>query len=214
MNVESRGLWETEYGSTANTSNDLSKVLIGALAGAALGSLIGGAFTQKGIEIRSRASTGSKNIVNNVKNKVSNMAGTIADKYEATKENAADLIEKGKQKVGMSSENDAYTTNAIYTGTAEADETGPGSKILLGVLIVSVASTIVLSFATEKGNETRKRVAKGSKNIANNLKDKVTNVAGDIAKGVSNTYQAAKEGAVDLLEKEKQKNNYHQEVLL
>lgn len=141
------------------------------------------------------------------------MTGAVADKYEAAKEGAADLIEKGKQKVGMSSGNTAYRGSTAYGGStayrsaADTDETGSGSKILLGALIASVAGTIVWSFATEKGNETRRRIAKGSKNVASNLKEKVSDVAGGIADGVSQAYEAAKEGAEDLIEQQKQRLN-------
>jgi gas vesicle protein len=214
MNLESRDLSGNYYGSTTSTdTNDLSKVVIGALAGAALGSLVAGAFTQKGIEIRNRVGEGSKNIANNLKDKVSDMTGAIADKYEAAKEGAADLIEKGKQKVGMSRATTAdtatigYKASNAYMDSDYTEETGQGSKILLGALIVSVAGTIVWSFATEKGNETRRRVAKGSRNMASNIKEKVSDVASGIADGVSDAYQSAKQGAEDLLEQQKQRLN-------
>ncbi len=206
MYSESKELSDYPYrDTTSGDSKDLSKVLIGALAGAAAGSLIGGLFTEKGIEARNRVSEGSKNIANNLKDKVSGIKEGIADKYEAAKEGAADLIEKGKQKVGISPRSTAYKSTA-YTdenGTAYTAEKGTGSKVLLGALAVSVAGLVVWSFATEKGKETRKRVGKGSKNIANNLKDKFT----DIKEGIADTYEAAKEGAVDLLEKGKQQAN-------
>ncbi len=198
MYSESKELSDYPYrDTTSGDSKDLSKVLIGALAGAAAGSLIGGLFTEKGIEARNRVSEGSKNIANNLKDKVSGIKEGIADKYEAAKEGAADLIEKGKQKVGISPRSTAYKS------TAYTDEKGTGSKVLLGALAVSVAGLVVWSFATEKGKETRKRVGKGSKNIANNLKDKFT----DIKEGIADTYEAAKEGAADLLEKGKQQAN-------
>lgn len=215
MNTESRELSGANYEDASSThTNDVSKVLIGALAGAAVGSLIMGSFTQKGIEIRNHIGEGSKNMANNLKDRISDMAATISDKIEDLKESAADLIEKGKQKVGISSGNNDYTGNPSYMGTTayssdavEVDDSGPGSKILLGALIVSVAGTLVWSFATEKGNETRRRIARGSRNMASNFKDKVSNVAGDIADGISNVYESAKEGAVDLLEQQKQKSN-------
>jgi len=207
MDMETKGLSDAGYRDTTSTgSNDLSKVLIGALAGAAAGSLIAGLFTEKGIEVRSRVGESSRNMANNLKDKASTMTENIAgkvseisdsivDKYQATKEGAADLIEKGKQKVGMSS------GNTDYKSTTALDEKESGSKILLGALIVSVASTIVWSFATEKGNQTRKRIAEGSKDMAATLKDK----ASVLADGIADTYEAAKEGATDLLEKEKQR---------
>lgn len=198
MYSESKEFYGTDYrGKTTGNSKDLTKVLIGALAGAAAGSLIGGLFTEKGIEARHRVSEGSKNIANNLKDKVSDIKEGIADKYEAAKEGAADLIEKGKQKVGIS------PRSAAYKSTAYADEKGTGSKVLLGALAASVAGAVIWSFATEKGKETRNRLGEGSKNIANNLKDKFS----DIKEGIADTYEAAKEGAADLLEKGKQQAN-------
>lgn len=183
------------YKSTASgNSNDLSKLLIGALAGAAAGSIIAGLFTEKGIEARRHVSESSKNMAKNVKEKVADITEDIADKYEAAKEGAADLIEKGKQKVGILRDNTSYKGSA-YTNTKDT-----GLKVVLGALAVSVAGSIIWSFATEKGIETRKNLGKGSKKIANNLKDKFSDIAG----GIAETYETAKEGAVDLLEKGKQ----------
>lgn len=195
MYLESKELSGASYrDATGGDPKDLSKVLIGALAGAVAGSIIAALFTEKGIEARQRVSEGSKNIANNLKDKVSDITEGIADKYEAAKESAANLIEKGKQKVGISPDNPAYND------TANADANGTGSKILLGALAVSVAGSIVWSFVSEKGIETRKRLGKGSKDIANNLKENFSN----IADGIADTYEAAKEGAVDLIEKGKQ----------
>ncbi len=206
MNIESQGLpGATISGATGAGSNDVSKILIGALAGAAAGALIGSLFTKKGVEIRNRVGEGSRSIANNIKEKVSDITSGISDKFQSTKEGAADLIEKGKQKLGMSDSNTAHTAETAYNGSVEADESHPGGKILLGAIIVSVASTIVWSFATDKGNETRRRVFEGSKNITNNLKEKVSEIATGIKDGIVNTYEAAKEGAVDLLENEKQR---------
>jgi hypothetical protein len=106
MNSESTGYSNTsyyDYDDTTNKPNDLSKLLIGALAGAVVGSLVGGAFTQKGIEIRNKVGESGRNMASNVKDKFSDIKEGIADKYEAAKDGAADLIEKGKQKVGISS---------------------------------------------------------------------------------------------------------------
>jgi gas vesicle protein len=207
MNIQSRDLSGGTYRSTTgdnpnrsttgNNSNDLSKVLIGALAGAAVGSIIGVLFTEKGIEARKRVSEGSKNMAKNLKEKVSDITEGLADKYEAAKESAADLIERGKQKVGMSPDYKAY--KGIESTGAKVTPT----KVLLGALAVSLAGTIIWSFASEKGIKTRKRLGKGSKNMANNLKDKVSN----IADGIADTYEAAKEGVADLLEKRKQQND-------
>ena len=205
MSTESNELSGAAYRYTTSTdSKDLSKVLFGALAGAAAGSIIGVLFTEKGIETRKRVGEGSRNIANNlkdkvadIKDKVADIKENIADKYAATKEGAADLIEKGKQKVGMSS------GNAGYKSSTGNDSKHTGSKVLIGALAASVAGTVIWGFATEKGNETRKRLGKGSKNVASNLKEKLSNIADEVA----DTYQAAKEGAADLVEKTKQQNN-------
>lgn len=220
MNSKTKGLSGADYWSNTSTdSKDLSKVLFGALAGAAAGSIVGVLFTEKGIETRKRLGEGSRNIANNlkdkvsdkvsdikdkvsgkvsdIKDKVSDIKDNIADKYAATKENAANLIEKGKQKVGMSSGNTAYR------GTAEADEEDSGSNVIIGALVAAVAGAVIWGFATEKGNETRKRIGKSSKDLASNLKEKLSDIADDVA----DKYQAAKEGAADLVERAKQQQN-------
>lgn len=198
METESKGLSGATYRQTTSTkSKDLSKVLFGALAGAAAGSIVGVLFTEKGIETRKRLGESSRNMASNLKDKVSDITEGIADKYAATKEGAANLIEKGKQKVGMSSGNVGYKSS---NGTSSKQT---GSKVLIGALAASVAGTVIWGFATEKGNETRKRLGKGSKNIASNLKEKLSNIADEVA----DKYQAAKEGAADLVEKTKQQNN-------
>jgi len=190
---------------TETNRSDFSKVLIGALAGVVVGSLVGGAFTEKGKEVRSRAASSTSGFANNLKDRISDMTGSVAKKYQAAKDGAADLIDKGKQKVGIGSSGFNHNGNTDYTSNSDENWNPSGSEILLGALIVSAASTIVWSFATEKGNQTRNRIAQGSKNIANNLKDRVSNVAGNIADGISSTYQAAKEGAVTLLDTEQSK---------
>jgi gas vesicle protein len=206
MNADTRGLSYTNYVDNTETKrSDFSKVLIGALAGVVVGSLVGGAFTQKGKEVRSRASSSTSRFANNLKDRISDMTGSVAKKYQAAKDGAADLIDKGKQKVGIGSSGFNDNGNTDYTSNSDKNWNPSGSEILLGALIVSAASTIVWSFATEKGNQTRNRIAQGSKNIANNLKDRVSNVAGNIADGISSTYQAAKEGAVTLLDTEQSK---------
>lgn len=195
MNSKSNELTGAAHKSTASgNSRDLSKVLLGALAGAAAGSIIGSLFTEKGIEIRMRVSEVSKNMANNFKDKATDITEGIADKYEAAKESAADLIKKGKQKVSI------FSRNTAHKSTMSAGAKGTGFKVVLGASAASVAGLIIWSFAAEKGIETRKRLGKGSKKMANNLKGKFTN----IADGIADTYEAAKEGAEDLIEKGRQ----------
>ena len=217
MNTRSGEMSGFGYEETENTgSKDLYKVLIGALAGAAVGSLVTGLFTQKGIEIRHRVGEGSNNMASNFKDKVSDISEVVADKYEsakevvadkygAVKEGAADLIEKGKEKIGMSQRSNAYSSNTAYTDTTETDKSGSGSQILLGAIILSVAGTLVWSFATEKGSETRRRIAESSKDMAGNLKDQVSTAASDIKDVLANVYESAKEGATDLMEQGEQR---------
>lgn len=196
MNLKSKELTKTANKSTASVNaKDVTKVITGALAGAAAGSVIAAVFTEKGMEVRTRVSESSKNMANNLKHKVSDVTENIAGKYEAAKESAADLIKKGKQKVGMSPRKTAHKSSA------GAGTKGTGLKVLSGALAASIAGIIIWSFAAKKGVETRKRLGKGSKNMADNLKDKFTN----LADGIADTYEAAKEGAEDLIEKGKQK---------
>src|SRR5215210_8448260 len=82
MSTESKGLSGAAYRETTSTdSKDLSKVLFGALAGAAAGSIIGVLFTEKGIETRKRLGEGTRNMASNLKDKVSDITAGIADKY-------------------------------------------------------------------------------------------------------------------------------------
>ena len=199
MGKKFKGVSSADYRNNKSAgSQDISKLLLGALAGAAAGSLIAGLFTEKGIETRKRIGKSSSNIANNVKDKVSDITHGIADKFQATKESAADLIEKGKRKVGMSSEDASYEAT-----TSAATSKGKGSKVLLSALAVSVGGTLLWSFTTQKGIETRKRLGNSSKNLASNLKDKVSGIADTVAE----KYETAKEGAMDLLEKDQQKGN-------
>ncbi len=212
MNYDSRDFDDDYYG-TSYTDNkkDANKIIIGALAGAAVGSLVAGAFTPKGVEIRHRAAQGGRKIANNLKHKVADVKDAVVNKFESVKEGATNLIEKGKQKVGMSASRTSYggrpayassagyTTNQLYT--TQGTSNGTGKKVLLGALIASIAGTVIWSFATEKGKDTRKRLVKGSKNMASNLKEKASHVKEVLA----DTYEAAKEGANDLIAQEQQR---------
>jgi gas vesicle protein len=214
MNTESRVLYGTPYsGTESGKPNDLTKVLLGALAGAAVGSIIGGLYTEKGIETRNRLSYRGRKIANDfkekasditggIKDKVSDITGEIGDKFEATKEAAAKLFAKAKPKAGMARFTGEYADE--YVDYDDQDLEISKTKVILAALAVSVAGTAVWSLTTEKGKETRKRVGKSSKKIANNIKSKVT----DLAEGITEKYKIAKEGTDDLLTTEKQKAAY------
>jgi gas vesicle protein len=208
MNNESTGLSGAYYSDTKSTkSSDASKIIVGALAGAALGSIIGGLYTEKGIETRRNVSDRSRKFASDVKEKasdisegikgkVSNISGDIADKFEATKEAAVGLFKKEKRKADVSALHSDY--NSYYS--SEEDEISK-TKVLIGVLAASVAGTLIWGLTTEKGKETRRRIGESSKSLAKDVKEKVSN----IADGIAEQYNAAKEGARELLEQEDQR---------
>lgn len=77
-----------------------------------------------------------------------------------------------------------------------------GSKVLLSVLAGAAAGAIIgILFAPDKGYETRRRIAEGSKDVTDNLKTKFS----DLVDNIADKYESAKEGAADLIEKGKQK---------
>ena len=98
---QTTGYTDYSYAGTDNTNSksDLSKVLIGAVAGAALGALVGGAFTQKGQQVTSRFTRSTKQLADNLKEKAEStgVADTIARTYEAAKESVVDTIAKEAQ---------------------------------------------------------------------------------------------------------------------
>ena len=84
-----------------NSKSDLSKVLIGAVAGAALGALVGGAFTEKGKKTTRRFKRSTSQLANNIKEKAvaSGVADTLARTYEAAKDSVVDAIGKEAQNL-------------------------------------------------------------------------------------------------------------------
>jgi gas vesicle protein len=98
--------------------NSGSKVLLGVLAGAATGAILGVLFApDNGVETRRRLGESSRDIANNLKSKFSELVDGIADKYENVREGASDLIEQGRQKAsnlagGLKSEGASGTPSA------------------------------------------------------------------------------------------------------
>ena len=79
--------------------NSGSKVLLGVLAGAATGAILGVLFApDKGEETRKRISEGSRDVTDNLKTKFGEFVDGLADKYESVRDSATDLIDQGKQK--------------------------------------------------------------------------------------------------------------------
>lgn len=108
-----------------------TKVLLGVLAGAAAGAILGVLFApDKGVETRRRVSEGGRDVASNLKDKFSDLVDGIADRYESAREGATDLLEKGRQKVsgmtGNSTTGNTATSGA--TGGASASNMGAGSS--------------------------------------------------------------------------------------
>lgn len=106
--------------------NSGSKVLLGVLAGAATGAILGVLFApDNGVETRRRLGEGSRDIANNLKSKFSELVDGIADKYENAKEGAADLIEQGKQKASNLAHNlKSEGAGNTSTGAGASGNTG------------------------------------------------------------------------------------------
>ena len=101
MKSQAAGYTQNSYGNSANTNSksDLSKVLIGAVAGAALGALVGGAFTEKGKKTTGRLSRSTKQLADNIKEKAvaTGVADSLARTVDAVKDSVVETIGKEAQ---------------------------------------------------------------------------------------------------------------------
>ncbi len=105
------------YHQKLSIMNSGSKVLMGIIAGAAAGAVLGLLFApETGVETRRKIGEGSKDLASNLKDKFSELVDGIADKYESAKEGASDLLHKGKEKVSNVAEN--YSEGAGNTSEA------------------------------------------------------------------------------------------------
>jgi gas vesicle protein len=117
MNSDLTGYSDYSYGGSGNTNSksDLKKVLIGAVAGAAVGALVGGAFTEKGKKTTSRLTRSTKQLADNIKEKAaaSGVTDSLARTLEAAKESVVDTIGKEAQNFtsGMKSNSGSTTGN-------------------------------------------------------------------------------------------------------
>lgn len=95
----------TDYGFTgthlSDSHSDLTKILIGAAAGAALGAIVGAAFTEKGKKTTSRISESTKQLAETIKEKADSagVTDTLARTFEAVKDTAVDTITKEAQNL-------------------------------------------------------------------------------------------------------------------
>ena len=101
MNSDLTGYSDYNYGGSdsINSKSELSKVLIGAAAGAALGALVGAAFTEKGKKTTSRLTKSTKQLADNIKEKAvsTGVADSLARTYEVAKDSVVDAIGKEAQ---------------------------------------------------------------------------------------------------------------------
>ena len=102
--------------------NSGSKVLLGVLAGAAAGAVLGVLFAaDRGVETRRKLGEGSKDIASNLKDKFSDLVDGIADKYESAREGASDLINKGKEKASSIAESFGHGNSNVNAGSTDAN---------------------------------------------------------------------------------------------
>lgn len=74
-----------------------SKVLLGLLAGAAIGAIAGILFApDKGSETRKKISRNTADMGDQLKNSFNDFVDTVKDKYRHAKKEAEDVAEKGK----------------------------------------------------------------------------------------------------------------------
>lgn len=75
------------------------KVIISLLAGIAAGSIIGILFApDKGTDTRKKISKKRDDYMDDIKSKLDDLICSINDRFESSKEDVDDLIEKGKSK--------------------------------------------------------------------------------------------------------------------
>jgi gas vesicle protein len=98
-----------------NSKSELSKVLIGAAAGAALGALVGAAFTEKGKKTTSRLTRSTKQLADNIKEKAisSGVADSLARTYEVAKDSVVDAIGKEAQNFTSGSKSNSGPTGNV-----------------------------------------------------------------------------------------------------
>ncbi|MDB5191283.1 MAG: gas vesicle protein [Segetibacter sp.] len=107
-----------------------SKILLGVLAGAATGAIIGVLFApETGTETRRKLGEGSRDLATNLKQKFSDLVDGIADKYENAKEGASDLVDQAKSKASDLASNLKSGGGAASGGTTTG---GTGGSTTMG----------------------------------------------------------------------------------
>ncbi len=100
MNSDLTGYSDYNYvdSDSINSKSELSKILIGVVAGAALGGLVGAAFTEKGKKTTSRLTRSTKQLADNIKEKA--VSSGVADSLARTYEVAKDSVGKSRKSSG------------------------------------------------------------------------------------------------------------------
>lgn len=79
--------------------NTSEKVVIGTLAGVALGAIVGILFApEKGSTTRKQISDKSEDYLSDLRSKFDDLSNAIVEKFESTKNDAESLANKGKAK--------------------------------------------------------------------------------------------------------------------
>ena len=77
-----------------------SKTLLGFLAGAAVGSILGILFApDKGTETRRRITESSGDLTDSLKSKFSDFVDSIKDSYQGVRSEAEDMVDQGASKM-------------------------------------------------------------------------------------------------------------------
>ncbi len=75
------------------------KVVLGTLAGLAIGAIAGILFApEKGSEIRKQISDKGEDYADKIQSKFDGIVDSVTEKFESTKKNAENLVERGKAK--------------------------------------------------------------------------------------------------------------------
>jgi len=77
------------------------KVVVGVLAGLTVGAILGVLFApDKGSATRKKIAKKSDDMMDDLKSKFTNLIDSVTEKFTTAQEDADELLEKGKEKIG------------------------------------------------------------------------------------------------------------------